>query len=233
MTAVKAGDPAPLGSMCWMAYVLAAGRNNGPAEPLVFSPWEVKGLANYLLGAPFASISGLLSNPIPASPNVAAMAKRYVQANSVVLGMPRQTRPAALDGGRYGFYTVLDHIPIDHRTARCEFWSDTYAAPIVRIMPSMIPKNMRIQAPFCPERFPKTWSGSPKISTRTLAIVFVSGQARRVISVRERQVKNTLRARAKARELGGRAGNGGAICRVHSTAGSNVGGKVPSRAFGK
>lgn len=159
------------------------------------------------------------------------MAKRYVQANSVVLGMPRQTRPAALDGGRYGFYAVLDHIPIDHWTVGanlvgyiCRAYREDNA--------KYDPEKHAHSSPFLPRAVPQDSEWFLQDSTGTLAIVFVSGQARRVISVRERNVKNTLRATGESKGVGRQGRERWGICRVHSTADSNVGGKVPSRASG-
>ena len=101
-------------------------------------------------------------NPIPARPNVAAMAKPYVQANSVVLGMPGQTRPAALDGGRYGFYTVLDYIPIDHRTLAanlvgyiCRAYREDNA--------KYDPEKHAHSSPFLPRAIPQDSERSPRL----------------------------------------------------------------------
>lgn len=82
--------------------VAAAARNNGPLEPFIFRgmPRGDERHANLCPEMPLTSFPGCAlprSQPIRLRQR---QGQRYVQAKSVVFGVPGQTRPAALDGGR-------------------------------------------------------------------------------------------------------------------------------------
>jgi len=119
------------------------------------------------------------------------------------------------------------------RSVRIE--SDTYAAPIVRTTPTMIPKNMRIQAPFCPERFPQDSERFPQDSGHTLAFVFTSGQPRRVISLREVKIEQHFTASRtdERRGVGQHVRERKRHCRVHPSAGCARSGNESWNSFAR
>jgi hypothetical protein len=116
------------------------------------------------------------------------------------------------------------------RSVRTE--SATYAAPIVRTMPSMIPKNMRIQAPFCGERSPRLGAVPPRLG-RTLAFLRFRSSAV-VISARGDSVdKRRFAGIADRRKDGQDVRERKRHCRVHPSAGCGHSGKEAWNAFAK
>jgi hypothetical protein len=96
----ETGGPAPLGSRAG-DFRIAAARSMARRDRF-FSRGLPGSAPNFLPGDAFGKLPRTVRCPDPSEcSNVAtAGAKRYVQAKSVVLGVPGQTRPTALDGGR-------------------------------------------------------------------------------------------------------------------------------------
>ena len=146
-------------------HVAAAARNNGPQEP--FSFLTVCQAARQLLPGDAFELPGLRVTPIAVlfpRGNGRGSVTFKVHQLSLACPVKRAQPPWTVDDTALIPSLTTSQLTTG-RSGRTE--SATYAAPIVRTMPSMIPKNMRIQAPFCPERFLKTRSGSPKTRTHT------------------------------------------------------------------
>lgn len=125
---------------------------------------------------PLASFHRLCAVPQskPWSNAATAVAKRYIQAKSVVLGMSGQTRPASLDGGRYGFDTVVDHVPVDHWTIEGAFAAARIAYHIGHIgradredYANYDPEKHAHSSPFLPRAVPQDSEWFPETRTHT------------------------------------------------------------------
>src|ERR1700731_2830075 len=102
------GRPLATGAPLRSGYVLdgfriTAARSNGPPEPLFSRGLPCGGQRHAKFFARKCLWQASPDCPVPRSPPCSNMAtevaKRYVQAKSVVLRVPGQSRPAALDGG--------------------------------------------------------------------------------------------------------------------------------------
>jgi hypothetical protein len=114
---------------------------------------------------------------------------------------------------------VIDHIPIDHRTLGGSFGAARIAYRIGHVSRADREDNAKYDpekhahsSPFLPRAVPSRLRVVPPRLERTLAFVFASGQAGRVISVRAVKIeKQFTGSQAKGKGLGSMSGNGTAI----------------------
>jgi hypothetical protein len=156
--------------------VRVAGAARNPPKPfsfLVVCRVVVSGTP--IFARAFPSSAALRSQPLfPA----ARQGRCYVQAKSVVFGVPGQTRPATLDGGRQGFDAVIDHIPIDYRTLGSSFGAARIAYRIGHICRGNCkdyakydPEKHAHSSPFFVESVPPRLGVIPPRRGRTLAFL--------------------------------------------------------------